>query len=109
MDKKLTRLGIIEYCKKCKHVRTDSSTTICGLTNQIANFEYGCEKYLDKNSVVKESSSKAWILPLILTVLGLIRLAVMIGHGKFNIFGFVVLLCGVIWLTIEIIKKASSE
>jgi len=48
--KKLTRFGIIEYCKKCQNVLNDNGTTFCGLTKRMGNFEYECENFVGHKS-----------------------------------------------------------
>ena len=72
MNKKLSRIDIIEYCNKCKHVKKSGLTTVCGLTNVAEKFDYNCDKFIPKGSkeIKKDGFWKSWTFPLLMSFFG---------------------------------------
>jgi hypothetical protein len=117
MNRKLTRIGIIEYCKQCNHVKQGTGTTLCGLTNQIPQFDYTCDKRVAKELTLGKPKTTGCTVPLLLTLLGLISLLTKLNHYMMHsvfgviaiIFGVLSVLTGIIWLIVEVIKKYTKE
>jgi hypothetical protein len=113
MNRKLTRLGIIEYCKQCKHVKHGAGPTLCGLTNQIPQFDYTCDKLVTKDSTLEKSKTTGFTIPIILTLLGIISLLTKLHRSNTDnalgvisiVFGVLTVLTGIIWLIVEMIKR----
>ncbi len=54
----MTREKIVKICKQCKNKKLDiEQGIICGLTNEKADFEKVCEKFVQDPNAPKEKSS----------------------------------------------------
>ncbi len=107
MNKKLSRFEIIAYCEKCKHVKKTGSSTLCGLTNDFAKFDYECDKFIDTK--LQETNRKikvlrSWISPFILCVLSGLTFFAKSTHGNLHIGSLVVLAIGIIWFIVAFIR-----
>jgi antitoxin component YwqK of YwqJK toxin-antitoxin module len=108
----MTRQDQLEFCNKCVNRKFDSNQgIICSLTNQIANFETTCDKFILDQSVrplsaEEEASSKTNIILGELDEVGLQKLR---SHQDFNfaIVGGLVatLVSAVLWAIITVAAK----
>ncbi len=108
MNKELTRLGIVEYCRNCQHVKIGSGTTICGLTNTAGEFKYTCNSFADKTAKKKEEFAffGSWKSALVGTIILLLHsLFHLLTRNGIDIFMVLGLLAAAVWWIVIIVRR----